>query len=74
MSCCPEASKPEMMGKFEKYKVEDAFRDIERSEVHKQDSDLMEQVQILAKKKVKAISSIADLKNRRKELSEDDDS
>lgn len=64
--------KEEMMGEFRKWEVEDALRDIERAEMHKQNEDMMEQVQKLAKKKVKAISSIADLKDRKRELSEED--
>lgn len=59
-------SKEKKMGKFDKWTVEDALRDIERAEAHKQDEELMEQVAILATKKVKAISSIADLKEIRK--------
>jgi len=65
-----EDMKEEMMGKFEKYHVEDALRDIERGEMHKKDDELMEQVSKLAAIKVEAISSIADLRKRKRELKE----
>lgn len=64
--------KDKKMGKFDKWVVEDALRDIERAEVHKQDEELMTEVSKLATKKVKAISSIADLKAIRKKKKEEE--
>lgn len=49
----------EKMGKFDKYKVEAAARDIELAEEHKQDPELMKEVKKILKKKV---NSLKDLK------------
>lgn len=51
--------KKEKMGKFDKWEVEDAARDIQRSEEHKNNPELMKQVKKVLKNKV---NSLKDLK------------
>jgi hypothetical protein len=65
--------KEDMMGKFRKWEVEDALRDLERAEMHRGNPELMEQVAKIAKKKVKLIESLADLKNIKKMKSMEED-
>lgn len=64
--------KEDMMGKFRKWEVEDAMRDLERAEMHRQNPDMMAQVAKLAKKKVKLVESLADLKAIKKQKSMED--
>jgi len=68
-----ESPKEDMMGTFRKWEVEDALRDLERAEIHRQNPKLMEQVAIIAKKKVKLIDSLADLKNIKKQKAMEDE-
>lgn len=41
-----------------KWRAEDALRDIERAETHKSDKALMKDVKVLAKQKMKSLSKI----------------
>lgn len=66
-------AQPEKMGKFEKYECEDALRTLTRAEEIKADPELMKEVQKLAKKQKKTISSIADLRARADEMAMEDD-
>lgn len=63
----------DMMGEYHKYECEDALRTLTRAEEIKADPDLMEQVQKLASKQKKAISSIAALRGKREELAMEED-
>ncbi len=70
-----ELSSPTIGGMPSKdYDAENAFDTLMRAEEHKQDADLMKRVHKHAKKKKKAINSLAGLKaaaaNRRRELQE----
>lgn len=70
----PSPSKSEMMGKFEKYHVENALQDIQRAEVHKANPDLMKHVHKMAKNKIKEYRSIADLRQAANSLGNSDES
>lgn len=60
------------MGKFDKWEVEDGLRSLERAEEVRNNKDLLIQVQKLAKKKIKEISSIAELRELPGKMDEDD--
>lgn len=64
---------PEKMGKFDKYECEEALRTLTKAEEIKADPELMAQVQKLAEKQKKAISSIADLKLRASQIADEED-
>lgn len=64
--------KKDMMGKYHKHEVEDALRSLTKAEEIKSDKSLMAQVQKLASKHKKHISSIADLKAKRDELAKEE--
>jgi len=68
-----EGMKEKKMGGYCEYEVEDALRSLQRAEEVRKDPKLMVQVQKMAKIKMKEIKSIADLKNIRQNLEEEDD-
>lgn len=49
---------PEESSRERKWKAEDALRDIERAETHKQDKALMKDVKCLAREKIKSLGNI----------------
>lgn len=65
--------KCEMMGPYEKYNVESWADSIIRAEEIKADKQKMKYVSQLLDKKVKAISSLADIKNAYKEMDEEEE-
>lgn len=55
--------KDQKMGKYHQYEVEGALSDLQRAEEHKKNPDMMKHVHKMAKKKIKEIRSIADLRH-----------
>jgi hypothetical protein len=57
---------------YDEYEVKSAFETLCKAKEIEQDNELMEEVKKLAEKKTKAISSIADLKQKAAEMDEED--
>ena len=53
--------KVEKMGKFDKWKVEDAARTLQEAEEIKKDTALMSEVKKILKKKIKSLDDLRDL-------------
>ena len=70
MSDAPVAAKPKKKKKIEDWEVEDALRTLKQAEKIREDEEMMKLVEKHAKKEVRAIRSIADLRKRRDELDE----